>query len=222
LVGLVAAAGVTVEDDEDLARPALGPDGVRQQGGELGRLAGLDPQAPVHRRHRRRPRSGPQASGELTPSVIDSNGGLLVRVARGCFSEATANDEQRGSDMRAAKRDLPVTAQTRDYTGVWAELGDMHYAFETCAGGYDMDALVKIFPDHACPVEHWGYVFRGKVRVEYTDGHEEILSAGDAFYIPSGHRPYMLEETELLQLTRKSDHNELVRQFVAAGLFPAN
>jgi uncharacterized RmlC-like cupin family protein len=124
--------------------------------------------------------------------------------------------------MRAAKRDLPVTAQTADYTGAWAELGDMHYAFETCAGGYDMDALVKIFPDHACPVEHWGYVFRGKVRVEYTDGHEEILSAGDAFYIPSGHRPYMLEETELLQLTRKADHNELVRQFVAAGLFPAN
>ena len=87
--------------------------------------------------------------------------------------------------MRAAKHELPVTAQTGDYTGVWAELGDMHYAFETCAGGYDMDALVKIFPDHACPVEHWGYVFRGKVRVEYTDGHEEILSAGDAFYTPS-------------------------------------
>jgi hypothetical protein len=37
-------------------------------------------------------------------------------------------------------------------------------------GGYDMDALVKIFPDNACPVEHWGYIFRGKVRVEYTAG----------------------------------------------------
>jgi quercetin dioxygenase-like cupin family protein len=85
-----------------------------------------------------------------------------------------------------------------------------------------MDALVKVLPDNACPVEHWGYIFRGKVRVEYTDGREEILSAGDAFYIPGGHRPYMLEETELLQLTRKSDHNDLVRQFVAAGLFPAN
>lgn len=60
------------------------------------------------------------------------------------------------------------------------------------------------------------------MRVEYIDGHEEILSAGDAFYIPSGHRPYMLEETELLQLTRKSDHNDLVRHFVAAGLFPAS
>ena len=66
-----------------------------------------------------------------------------------------------------------------------------------------------------------GLYIPGRVRVEYTDGREEILSAGDAFYIPSGHRPYMLEETELLQLTRKSDHNDLVRQFVAAGLFPS-
>jgi len=31
----------------------------------------------------------------------------------------------------------------------------------------------------------------------------------------------MLEETELLQLTRKSEHNELVRTFVEAGLFPS-
>jgi hypothetical protein len=36
-----------------------------------------------------------------------------------------------------------------------------------------------------------------------------------------GHRPYMLAETELLQLTRKAEHNELVRKFAAAGLFPS-
>ena len=130
------------------------------------------------------------------------------------------NDELRGTKMRVSKQDLPVSAETGAYSGAWAEFGDMHYAFETCAAGYDMDALVKIFPDNACPVEHWGFVFKGKVRVEYTDGREEVLSAGDAFYIPPGHRPYMLEETELLQLTRKSEHNELVRTFVAAGLFP--
>jgi len=65
------------------------------------------------------------------------------------------------------------------------------------------------------------HIFKGQVRVEYTDGHEEILNAGDAFYIPRGHRPYMLADTELLQLTRKSEHNELVQKFVSAGLFPA-
>ena len=123
--------------------------------------------------------------------------------------------------MRVSRDELPISAQTAEYTGTWAELGDMHFAFETCAAGYDMDALVKVFPDNACPAEHWGLIFRGTVRVEYTDGHEEILSAGDAFYIPSGHRPYMLEETELLQLTRKSAHNELVRTFIEAGLFPS-
>jgi hypothetical protein len=67
--------------------------------------------------------------------------------------------------MRVSRGELPVVAKTGDYTGAWAELGDMHYAF--------------------------------------------------------GHRPYMLAETELLQLTRKSEHNELVREFAAAGLFPS-
>jgi uncharacterized RmlC-like cupin family protein len=123
--------------------------------------------------------------------------------------------------MRISKNDLPITAQTGEYTGIWAEAGGIHFAFETCTAGYSMDELVKIFADNACPVEHWGYIFTGQVRVEYTDGSDEILNAGDAFYIPPGHRPYMLADTELLQLTRKSEHNELVRKFVAAGLFPA-
>jgi len=31
----------------------------------------------------------------------------------------------------------------------------------------------------------------------------------------------MLADTELLQLTRQSEHHELVQKFVSAGLFPA-
>lgn len=82
-----------------------------------------------------------------------------------------------------------MAAQAGDYTGVWAELGEMHYAFETCAAGYDMDALVKIFPDHACPVEHWGYVFKGQVRVEYTDGREEVSAPATRSTSPAGTGP---------------------------------
>jgi hypothetical protein len=33
------------------------------------------------------------------------------------------------------KNDAPATVETPGYTGKWAELGDMHYAFETCADG---------------------------------------------------------------------------------------
>jgi hypothetical protein len=122
--------------------------------------------------------------------------------------------------MRISKDELPVTAETPGYVGRWAELGGLHYAFETCAAGYDMDDLVSIFPDRACPVEHWGYLFKGQVRVEYTDGTEEIFNAGDAFHVRPGHRPYMLAETELLQLTRAAEHHELTRKIAEAGLFP--
>jgi hypothetical protein len=120
--------------------------------------------------------------------------------------------------MRINKNDAPATVETPGYTGKWAELGDMHYAFETCADGYSMDDLLTAFPDRACPVEHWGYLFRGEVRVEYSDGSEEFLKAGDAFYIKPGHRPYMTAETELLQLTRVADHHHLVKTFTEAGL----
>jgi hypothetical protein len=39
---LVAAAGVAVEDAQDLRRAARGSEGVRQHRGELGGLVGLD------------------------------------------------------------------------------------------------------------------------------------------------------------------------------------
>lgn len=46
-VALVAAAGVAVEDAQDLAGSALGADRVRHHRGELGGLVGLDAQAAV-------------------------------------------------------------------------------------------------------------------------------------------------------------------------------
>ncbi|WP_329042999.1 hypothetical protein OHT61_32000 [Streptomyces sp. NBC_00178] len=120
--------------------------------------------------------------------------------------------------MHANKNDEAITVETPGYVGKWSELGDMHFAFETCTAGYSMDDLLTAFPDRACPVEHWGYLFRGEVRVAYTDGTEEFLTTGDAFHIKPGHRPYMTAETELLQLTRVADHQHLVKTFSEAGL----
>lgn len=113
--------------------------------------------------------------------------------------------------MHVNKNEMPVTAESPGYVGKWAELGDMHFAFESCVAGYDMDSLVADLPDRACPAEHWGYLFTGEVRVEYTDGTEEHLKAGDGFHIKPGHRPYMAADTEILQLTRAGDFHELTR-----------
>jgi hypothetical protein len=37
-----------------------------------------------------------------------------------------------------------------------------------------------------CGQPHWGYVISGMVRVAYPD-HEEIVAAGDAYYVAPGH-----------------------------------
>ncbi|HEY6494820.1 MAG TPA: hypothetical protein VIZ43_16225 [Trebonia sp.] len=106
------------------------------------------------------------------------------------------------------------------YVGRWLEVDRLHFAFERCAAGSNIDHLIAIFPNAACPVSHWGYIYSGKVRVEYVDQPEEIFSAGDLFFVPPGHRPYMLEDTELLQVTDKDDFKAFMRQCGEAGLVP--
>jgi Cupin domain len=122
--------------------------------------------------------------------------------------------------MHQSLESLPVTAEMPGYRGQWTVMGDLHFAYEHCAAGSNIDPLISIYPDHACPVEHWGYIFSGSVRVEFVDGHEEVFSAGDAFHVPPGHRPYMLEDTVLLQLTRRDDHAGMIAEMQAAGVLP--
>jgi hypothetical protein len=38
-----------------------------------------------------------------------------------------------------------------------------------------------------CPVPHWGYCFKGEMIMRYKDGTEEVVRAGDVFYLPKDH-----------------------------------
>jgi hypothetical protein len=116
---------------------------------------------------------------------------------------------------------MEPTVTMPGYVGRWLEAERLHFAFERCAAGSNIDHLIAIFPDAACPVAHWGYIYSGKVRVEYVNQPEEIFSAGDLFFVPPGHRPYMLEDTELLQITDKDEFRAFMKQLADAGLVPA-
>jgi hypothetical protein len=48
-----------------------------------------------------------------------------------------------------------------------------------------------------CGLPHWGYVIRGALRVEYPD-HEELITAGDAYYVAPGHLDIRLVDAELV------------------------
>jgi hypothetical protein len=87
----------------------------------------------------------------------------------------------------------PVTDRSEDLAGYTINFA----SFEADA---DLDGPLQALPGGACQCPHWGYVIRGRMRFVFGD-QEEVYEAGDAFYQPPGHRPYVEAGTELLQFS---------------------
>jgi hypothetical protein len=95
--------------------------------------------------------------------------------------------------MRAGLSDLPILVESPGMASRFAHWGELDIAVETMAAGRDATQLFhRVFPDGRCPVPHWGYLVQGRMRINYPD-HEEVISAGEAWYMPPGHIP-MTEE----------------------------
>jgi len=90
--------------------------------------------------------------------------------------------------------DLPIVEDRR------AHLDGYVVNFATIRQTHDLAPLLKGLPDDNCQCPHWGYVFKGRITVRYGD-HEEVIEAGEAFYLPPGHIPAAEEGTELLQFS---------------------
>jgi hypothetical protein len=80
---------------------------------------------------------------------------------------------------------------------VW---GDMHVSFETFQEAFDTTPLHKGLPDDRCQCPHWGYVLKGQVRIDYAD-REEIIRAGDAYYLAPDHHVVYEAGTESVEFS---------------------
>jgi hypothetical protein len=70
---------------------------------------------------------------------------------------------------------------------IWGEVhGGMVCAVHHFAPGTDITPAFKAFGGF-CPVPYWGYCFKGAMIMRYKDGTEEVVKAGDVFYLPAGH-----------------------------------
>ncbi|MFN8678568.1 MAG: cupin domain-containing protein [Thermomicrobiales bacterium] len=120
--------------------------------------------------------------------------------------------------MRSSRSELPILfgEDPASIRGVdWANLRSM---IVSLPAGADVASLLKGLPHDQCTCPHWGYVLRGRMRVIYADG-EELMQAGDLFYIPPGHVPIVEEDIEFLEFSPPGDH-EIVLETVkknAAG-----
>src|ERR671932_1359207 len=120
--------------------------------------------------------------------------------------------------MRGSREDLPITIEADEAIIQEAEWGDIHVGFEIYHEVFDVAALLKGLPDDRCQCPHYGYVLKGRMKVRYAD-HEEVVNAGDAYYIAPGHAPLMEAGTELVEFSPKDEFQktmEMVERNFAA------
>ena len=78
---------------------------------------------------------------------------------------------------------------------------EFHVGYSTTPQG-DYTRLFAGFPDGACPYRHFGYVFEGRIRCRYPndDRPDEVIEAGDAYFLEPGHVLIYEEHTRAFEL----------------------
>ena len=110
----------------------------------------------------------------------------------------------------ASKDQLPVE-KLGDYEGRLQQISDNYYAnFENIPAGFGGPELFEGLPDDHCQCEHWGYLFKGRFKFTYTDGSEDVVSAGEAYYAPPGHVFEALEDCETIEFSPKEPYEQLM------------
>ena len=79
-------------------------------------------------------------------------------------------------------------------------LDDTAVSFVEIKQTHDLGAMLAGLPGGHCSCPHWGYMFKGRLTVQYAD-HEEVFEAGDAFYMTPGHVPAAEAGSEFVQFS---------------------
>jgi len=72
--------------------------------------------------------------------------------------------------------------------------------FVTIRQDFDLAPMLAGLPGGMCQCPHWGVLTKGRMTVRYAD-HEEVIEAGDAFYMAPGHTPAADAGTEFVQFS---------------------
>lgn len=104
--------------------------------------------------------------------------------------------------MPKASRQTASDAMAMDgYEGHFENFdGGYTVGFESYTADADLTELFQGLPDDRCQSPHWGYVIKGKVTYKFAH-HEETFEAGEAYYAPAGHTPFLHAGTELVEFS---------------------
>ena len=96
------------------------------------------------------------------------------------------------------------------------EFGGYTMNFVSVRQQTDLAPLLKGLPGDSCQCPHWGYMFKGRMIIRYAD-REEVIEAGDAFYLPPGHVPAGDAGSEFVQFS-PTDELQVSEAAMAANM----
>jgi hypothetical protein len=113
---------------------------------------------------------------------------------------------------KASKATASESAEAPGFEGHYENLeGGYTVGFETYTEDADMAPLFKGLPDDRCQASHWGYVIKGRVAYNVGD-REEVIDAGEAYYVPPGHTPKIFAGTEIVEFSPTEEFGRTVAQ----------
>ena len=109
----------------------------------------------------------------------------------------------------ARKEDLPVE-ESDGVESRSVELGEYTVLFEAYPAGFAVGAeLLAGLPDAACQCPHWGLLLTGELRIPFTDGRVATIRAGEAYYLPPGHRFEVVADAEVVEFSPTRELREV-------------
>ena len=114
------------------------------------------------------------------------------------------------NDTHLLRDRIPVTVSRLGYEGRFIEWGGFIIAFEKWSEDLDETVMFKDLEEGRCPCPHWGFLFKGKMTVRYKD-HDEIITAGEAYYLKPGHNSIIMKGTESMEVSPKHEYEKAIQ-----------
>jgi hypothetical protein len=89
-------------------------------------------------------------------------------------------------------------------------LGNMVIAFWEMPAGPEDKALFEGLPTNSCHCPHWGYIVKGQMTLQYDNGENEVVKAGDVFYAPAGHTGKIDEDIAVIEFSPEKEYMEVM------------
>jgi hypothetical protein len=112
---------------------------------------------------------------------------------------------------RTSKSEAPIALDIPSFEGRYVDLGEFTVGYEHCKEDTDPAPFFVGLPDDRCQSPHWGVVNRGQIVFRFAD-HDETYRAGDAYYAPPGHLPFISADTELIEFSPTAALGETMAQ----------